>query len=307
MRLVFAGTPDFAATSLDALHAAGHEVVAVYTQPDRPAGRGRRLAPSPVAARATQLGLHVEKPERLDVPVQATLRELAPDVMVVVAYGLLLPPTVLEIPRFGCLNLHASLLPRWRGAAPIERAIEAGDAETGVCIMQMERGLDTGAVLARARWPIPPAATAGDAHAALATLGAKLLVDTLSALAAGSARARPQATAGTCYAHKLSKAEARLDWAQSAAVLARRVRAFNPAPVAWTLLGGDRIRIWRAVAEPQAVDARPGIIVAAGSDGVAVATGSGVLRVLELQRPGGRAQPAAEFTRTRNLLGRQFD
>ncbi|TAM10592.1 MAG: methionyl-tRNA formyltransferase [Nevskiaceae bacterium] len=307
MRLVFAGTPDFAVTCLDAVHAAGHDVVAVYTQPDRPAGRGRQLTPSPVAQRAQELGLRIEKPERLDTPAQATLHALAPDALVVVAYGLLLPQAVLDIPRLGCLNVHASLLPRWRGAAPIERAIEAGDAETGVCIMQMDKGLDTGAVLAHATWPIPAVATAGDARTALATLGARLLVDTLAALARGTVRPQPQAAAGACYAHKLSKDEARLDWTQPAATLVRRVRAFNPTPVAWTQLGDERLRIWTARPESLAVDAVPGTIVAADADGIAVATGRGALRVRELQRAGGRAQPAAEFTRNRSLLGRQFN
>lgn len=312
MKLVFAGTPNFAVPSLEALVAAGHEIVVVLTQPDRPAGRGRELQSSSVAKAASALRLPVAKPERLDSTVQAWLRGLAPDVIVVVAYGLLLPSALLDVPRLGCLNVHASLLPRWRGAAPIARAIEAGDIETGVCIMRIDSGLDTGPVLDCVTWPIPSDATAADAHDALASLGADLLIDTLSAYSAGRITPRPQAEIGVCYAHKLKKAEARINWTLSALELSRKIRAFNPAPVAWTELMPsegttvERIRVWQAQVTPEVTMAAPGTIIRAEKDGIIVATGHGVLRLTTLQRAGGRAHSAADLLAGWNLNGRHF-
>lgn len=301
LRIVFAGTPEFAVPALEACWTRGGEVVAVYTQPDRPAGRGRQPTASPVKQLALKHGLPVRQPENLkSAAEQDALRALAPDVMVVVAYGLILPKAVLAIPRLGCLNVHASLLPRWRGAAPIQRAIEAGDAETGVGLMQMEAGLDTGPVLLEKRIPIAVDDTAGTLHDRLSALGAEVLGDGLTLLRAGMRpAARPQPAAGVTYAHKLDKAEARLDWTQPAAVLARRVRAFHPWPVAEADLGGERIRIHAATVLPGAAGATPGVLVAAGRDGLDVATGDGVLRILRLQRPGGRPVDARDYLNAR--------
>src|SRR5688500_5833873 len=253
MRVVFAGTPEFAVPALRAA-ANATEVVAVYTQPDRPAGRGRVLTPSPVKLEALKRGIPVLQPETLKNKVSRdALRALQPDLMVGVAYGMILPQSILDIPVLGCWNVHASLLPRWRGAAPIQRAIEAGDAETGVCLMKMEKGLDTGPVLLSQRTPIGPAETGGQLHDRLATLGAQVLADGLGLLRAGVRPvAQPQPDAGVTYAHKLDKAEARLDWSQPAEVLARKVRAFNPWPMAEGLLAGERVRIHGAVALPLA-------------------------------------------------------
>ena len=305
MRLVFAGTPDFAVPALDAL-AGRHEVAAVYSQPDRPAGRGRQLQPPPVARRARERGLALRQPARLDEAEIAALRALAPDALVVVAYGLILPPAVLAIPRLGCLNIHASLLPRWRGAAPIQRAILAGDRETGITIMRMDAGLDTGPMLLREALPIGDDATAGEVHDALAPLGARLVLRALDGLAAGTLAQTPQPAEGVSYAKKISKDDARLDWSRPAAELARAVRAFNPAPVAWTELGEERVRIHRAVAEDAAAGAAPGTVVTADAGGLRVACGAGVLRITELQRPGGRALPAGELVRSWALAGQRF-
>ncbi|HEY0973275.1 MAG TPA: methionyl-tRNA formyltransferase [Solimonas sp.] len=308
MRLVFAGTPEFSVAALEALHAAGHEIVGVYTQPDRPAGRGRKLSPSPVAERAVELNLPIFKPEKLrgNDAALAELRALAPELMVVVAYGLILPQAVLDIPTRGCLNIHASLLPRWRGAAPIQRAIEAGDTETGITIMQMDAGLDTGPMLLTAPTPIGETTTAAALHDALATQGATLIVDALARLARNELPATPQPAAGATYAAKLSKEEARIDWSQSAAAIARRIRAFNPVPVAWSDLGGERLRLWQAAALAEAADAPAGQIVAAGSDGIDVATGDGRVRLLQLQWPGGKPLSAADAARGRVLTGSRF-
>ncbi|HEX7381998.1 MAG TPA: methionyl-tRNA formyltransferase [Nevskiaceae bacterium] len=305
MKLAFAGTSRFAVPTLDALHEAGHTIAAVLTQPDRPAGRGRHPSATPVALRAESLNLPLHKFARLDAEALAFLRALAPDAIVVAAYGLLLPAAALEIPRLGCINVHASLLPRWRGAAPVARAIEAGDRETGVSIMRMDAGLDTGPVLARATWPIPVDATAGEAEDTLARTGAALLTELLSK-ALPAARAQP--TEGSRYARKLTKTEARLDWSQAAAVLERRVRAFNPAPVAWTTLGAERIRVWRARAVPAPADdaQTPGSVLVAEREGITVATGDGALRLLELQRPGGRRLSAASLINGWPLAGRRF-
>ncbi len=303
MRIVFAGTPEFAVSSLRAA-ARHHEVVAVYTQPDRPAGRGRGLAPSPVKLEAVARGIPVYQPESLkDAAAQQQLRDLQPDLMVVVAYGLILPKAVLAIPTHGCWNVHASLLPRQRGAAPIQRAIQAGDAKTGVCLMQMEAGLDTGPVLLHQELPIAATDTGGQLHDKLAELGAQVLSDGLGLLRAGiKPIARPQPEQGVTYAHKLDKAEARLDWAQDADALARTVRAFNPWPIAEATLAGERVRIHGAVALEADHGQAPGTVLAAGRDGIDIACGQGALRLRVLQREGGKAITAADYLNARRDL-----
>ncbi|MBH1579802.1 methionyl-tRNA formyltransferase [Stenotrophomonas maltophilia] len=303
MRIVFAGTPEFAVSSLRAA-ARHHEVVAVYTQPDRPAGRGRGLAPSPVKLEAVARGIPVYQPESLkDAAAQQQLRDLQPNLMVVVAYGLILPKAVLAIPTHGCWNVHASLLPRWRGAAPIQRAIQAGDAKTGVCLMQMEAGLDTGPVLLHQELPIAATDTGGQLHDKLAELGAQVLSDGLGLLRAGiKPIARPQPEQGVTYAHKLDKAEARLDWAQDADALARTVRAFNPWPIAEATLAGERVRIHGAVALEADHGQAPGTVLAAGRDGIDIACGQGALRLRVLQREGGKAITAADYLNARRDL-----
>ncbi|WP_445394077.1 methionyl-tRNA formyltransferase [Stenotrophomonas maltophilia] len=303
MRIVFAGTPEFAVSSLRAA-ARHHEVVAVYTQPDRPSGRGRGLAPSPVKLEAVARGIPVYQPESLkDEAAQQQLRDLKPDLMVVVAYGLILPKAVLAIPTYGCWNVHASLLPRWRGAAPIQRAIQAGDETTGVCLMQMEAGLDTGPVLLHQALPIAATDTGGQLHDKLAELGAQVLSDGLGLLRAGiKPIARPQPEQGVTYAHKLDKAEAKLDWAQDAAVLARTVRAFNPWPVAEATLAGERVRIHGAVAQAMEHGQAPGSVLAAGREGIDIACGQGALRLRVLQREGGKAITAADYLNARRDL-----
>ena len=303
MRIVFAGTPAFAVPSLRAAHAQG-EVVAVYTQPDRPAGRGRGLTPSPVKLEAIQRGIPVLQPETLKrKETQEALRQLQPDLLVVVAYGLILPRAVLEIPRFGCWNVHASLLPRWRGAAPIQRAIEAGDSETGVCLMQMEAGLDTGPVLLAMTTPIGDEETGGQLHDRLAEMGAAVLADGL-ALRRADVKPAPwiQPEAGVTYAHKLDKAEARLDWNQPAAVLARKVRAFEPWPVAEALVAGERLRIHGAVALDLRHGSVPGAVLAAGRQGIDIACAEGALRLRVVQREGGKAITAADYLNARRDL-----
>jgi methionyl-tRNA formyltransferase len=306
LRLVFAGTPDFALPGLHACLAADAEVVAVYTQPDRPAGRGRKLTPSPVKQAALAADIPVEQPESLKpAEAQARLRDYAPDLMVVIAYGLILPRAVLAIPRLGCWNVHASLLPRWRGAAPIQRAILTGDAETGVCLMQMEAGLDTGPVLLRASTPIAADATGGSLHDRLAELGAEQLGGALRRLIAGeSLAATPQPETGVTYAHKLDKAEARLDFSRPADELARKVRAFNPWPVAEADVAGERLRIWKAEARDGEThgSARPGAVIAASRHGLDITCGTGVLRILTLQRAGGRPIGAADYLNARPEL-----
>ena len=300
MKIVFAGTPEFAVPALRA--AAGKaEVVAVYTQPDRPSGRGRVLTPSPVKRAAQDMGFPVLQPDTLRAAeVQEALRALKPDLMVVVAYGLLLPQAVLDIPVDGCWNVHASLLPRWRGAAPIQRAIEAGDTETGVCLMRMEKGLDTGPVLLEQRTPIGEQETGGELHDRLAALGAQVLADGLGLLRVGiQPVARPQPAEGVTYARKLDKAEARLDWREPAQVLANRVRAFNPWPMAEADVAGERLRLHAAVALPLAHDAAPGTLLAAGRQGIDIACGDGALRIRTLQRAGGKAITAADWLNAR--------
>ncbi|KGQ18033.1 Methionyl-tRNA formyltransferase [Lysobacter dokdonensis DS-58] len=301
MRIVFAGTPEFAVPSLVAA-AQRNEVVAVYTQPDRPAGRGRALTPSPVKREALKRGLPVLQPETLKTQISRdALRALQPDVLVVVAYGLLLPQSILDIPKFGCWNVHASLLPRWRGAAPIQRAIEAGDTRTGACLMQMEKGLDTGPVLLHQSLDIAPDETAGQLHDRLSTLGAQVLADGLGLLRAGMRPVpRPQPEDGATYARKLEKSEARLDWTQPADVLARKVRAFDPWPIAEGEIAGDVVRIHRAV--PVEGRATPGTVIAAGREGIDVACGEGALRIRVLQRAGGKAITAADYLNARREL-----
>ena len=308
MRVVFAGTPDFARLALQALLVAGHEVPLVLTQPDRPAGRGLKLTPSPVKQAALAANIPVAQPRslRLDgrYPDEATqaraqLLAAAPDVMVVAAYGLILPQWVLDLPARGCLNIHASLLPRWRGAAPIQRAIEAGDAETGVTIMQMDAGLDTGDMLLVRRVPIGSQTTAAELHGALAEAGAEAIVAALDALAGEGLARVPQPEVGVTYAAKLDKAEAALDFTLSADILARRVRAFNPVPGASARLPGldDPVKVWAAAALPGAPAAAPGTVLRAGPDGIDIATADGVLRLLEVQKAGGKRQPAEVFVR----------
>lgn len=306
-RLIFAGTPDFAVPSLQALLAAEGVLVAVYTQPDRPAGRGRQPRPSPVKIQAQAASVPIYQPSSLrDPATQAEIVALAPDLLVVAAYGLILPPAVLAIPRLGCVNVHASLLPRWRGAAPIQRALLAGDAETGICIMRMEAGLDTGPVYARATCPIPRGTTGGELHDQLAVLGAETLRATLPALLAAIAVPVPQDDARATYAPKLEKAEAVLDWTRPALELERQVLAFNPYPVAQTYLDGQTLRVWRARTEQESSAAPPGTVLREGPAGIVVATGVGVLCLTEVQLPGGRPLPVAAFLAARRLTGRQL-
>ena len=307
LRIVFAGTPEFAVPCLRAAAKFG-EVVAVYTQPDRPAGRGRALTPSPVKQEALRRGIEVFQPETLREKVSRdALRALKPDLMVVVAYGLILPQKVLDIPTHGCWNVHASLLPRWRGAAPIQRAIEAGDIETGVCLMRMEKGLDTGPVLLSQRIDIGAQETGGQLHDRLSDLGAQVLADGLGLLRAGIVPvAVPQPAEGVTYAHKLDKHEAKLDWTQPAVALANKVRAFNPWPVAEAELAGERVRIHGAVAleftQSSAHGQSPGRVIAAGRDGIDIACGEGALRIRSLQREGGKAITAADYLNARRDL-----
>jgi len=303
MRIVFAGTPEFAVPSLRAAHARA-EVAACYTQPDRPAGRGRGLTPSPVKLQAEAWSIPVLQPETLkSKEAQQALRELAPDVMVVVAYGLILPRAVLEIPRYGCWNVHASLLPRWRGAAPIQRAIEAGDNETGVCLMQMEAGLDTGPVMLTQHLAIGAEETGGQLHERLAELGASVLSDGLGLLRAGMRPIpHPQAVDGLIYAHKLEKHEARLDWSQPAQVLARKVRAYEPWPVAEAVVAGERLRIRGAIALDLGHASEPGTLLAATRQGLDIACGQGALRLRVIQRAGGNAITAADYLNARRDL-----
>ena len=298
MRLVFAGTPAFASTALEALIAAGHEVALVVTQPDRPAGRGMKPVASEVKRCATCQGVEVFQPETLKTAeVQARLRDTRAEAMVVAAYGLLLPRAVLEIFPLGCINIHASLLPRWRGAAPIQRAILAGDAETGISIMQMDAGLDTGPVYLMERIPIHPADTAATLHDRLAALGARTIVAALDGISSGALAPKPQPDAGATYAAKITRAEANLDWTRSARDLALTVRAFDPFPVAQSRLDGEIIRIWsaQALAEPKSSEA--GVVLGADAEGIVVSCGVGSLRILELQRAGGKRLPAADFLR----------
>jgi methionyl-tRNA formyltransferase len=310
MRVLFAGTPEFAALALRAVLAAGHEVPLVLTQPDRPAGRGLKPQASAVKQVALAHGLALAQPRslRLDgkypddaAQARSAMQQAAADVAVVAAYGLLLPPWVLALPRLGCLNIHASLLPRWRGAAPIQRALEAGDAESGITLMQMDAGLDTGPMLLRQALPIAAHDTASSLHDRLAQMGAQLVLEALQQAEAGrlQPQPQPQPEAGVSYAHKIDKAEALIDWRHDAAQIARRVRAFDPAPGASTLLGGATLKVWGAHALPAAPmgtqAAAPGTVLAADASGVQVQTGAGVLVLTELQRAGGKRLAVAPF------------
>lgn len=306
LRIVFAGTPDFAAESLKAVLASRHQVVGVYTQPDRPAGRGRKLTPGPVKRLALEYGLPVETPLSLkDEGAQRRLAEFEADVMIVVAYGLLLPQAVLDIPRLGCLNVHASLLPRWRGAAPIQRAIEASDSESGITLMQMDAGLDTGDMLLIKRTPIDDTTTGGTLHDRLAELGGQTLIEGVDALAGPGLTATPQPQDGVTYASKLSKPEAELDFRQPAATLSRRIRAFNPWPVAWTRLDGEPLRLWFATPETELdrpeleeQNVEPGTLLEPAADALRIACGENgreVLRVTQLQMPGGKPLAARDL------------
>ncbi|KQP12533.1 methionyl-tRNA formyltransferase [Pseudorhodoferax sp. Leaf267] len=301
MRIVFAGTPDFARVALAALHAAGFEIPLVLTQPDRPAGRGMKLQASPVKQCALAHGWPVAQPRSLRLDGKypddaATAREALlaarPDAMVVAAYGLILPQWVLDLPRLGCLNIHASLLPRWRGAAPIHRAIEAGDAQTGVTIMQMDAGLDTGDMLLAESLAIGENSTA-QLHDRLAEMGGRLIVDALRQAEAGTLRAQPQPADGVTYAHKIEKAEAPIDWSQPAAAIARRLRAFDPFPGATAVLDGETLKCWAGQAQAGVPQAAPGTVLAAGTGGIVVAAGDGVVTLTELQRAGGKRMTAA--------------
>lgn len=314
LKVAFAGTPEFAAVALDVLIASEHDVVVVLTQPDRPAGRGRKLAPSAVKQRALDAGIAVQQPPSLrDEAAQAELAAVGADVLVVAAYGLILPQAVLDMPAMGCLNIHGSLLPRWRGAAPIHRAILAGDAQTGVCIMQMNAGLDTGDVLLERQLAIGEDETAAQLHDRLAALGAEALMDTLSAHCRGELQAVVQPEQGVSYAEKLSKAEARLDFSAQTSELHRQIRAFNPWPVAEASLRGERVRIWssrQVPVEDISVSAlaqiAPGTVVDVLADAVRVRTGDGLIDLLQLQWPGKKMQDAAVFSQGRELQGEAF-
>ena len=304
LRLVFAGTPEFSVPCFEACRASGAQVVAAYTQPDRPAGRGRKLTPSPVKQAALAAGIPVEQPPSLkSVDVQLALAAYRPDLLVVVAYGLILPRKVLGIPRLGCWNVHASLLPRWRGAAPIQRAIFAGDEETGVDLMQMEAGLDTGPVMLQQRTPIRRDDTGGSLHDRLAALGAELLTEGLHRTLEGEALpATPQPEVGATYAHKLDKAEASLDFSRTAIELERQVRAFDPWPMAEGAIAGEMLRVRAAHAIVREHHAEPGQVLAASRDGIEIACGQGVLRITAVQRAGGRQISAADYVNARPQL-----
>ncbi|MEB6607913.1 MULTISPECIES: methionyl-tRNA formyltransferase [Aeromonas] len=300
LKLIFAGTPDFAARHLAALLSSGHEVVAVYTQPDKPAGRGQKLTASPVKELALAHSLPVYQPASLrNEAAQAELAALGADLMVVVAYGLILPKAVLDTPRLGCINVHGSLLPRWRGAAPIQRSIWAGDAETGVTIMQMDVGLDTGAMIRKVSCPIAADETSASLYDKLAGLGPQALVDTLDAMAAGDTVAEPQDDALANYAEKLSKEEARIDWSMDAVAIERCIRAFNPWPISWFEVAGQTVKVWQAEVVPQAHGQAAGTLLKADKQGIEVATGQGVLRLLTLQPPGKKAMPVSDLLNSR--------
>ena len=305
LKILFAGTPDFAVATLQALIDSRHRVVAVYTQPDRPAGRGRKLRPSPVKALALEQQLPVEQPLNFKEPSdRERLAAYGADLMVVVAYGLLLPKAVLDTPPLGCINVHASLLPRWRGAAPIHRALLAGDERTGVTIMQMDVGLDTGDMLATCETPIGPRDTTATLHDRLAADGAQLLVEVVERFAAGERSGEAQNDDLATYAHKLSKEEGRIDWSRPAAELDRQVRAFNPFPVAYTTWGDGNLRVWAA--QPVAGRGEPGRVIACGKEGIDVACGEGALRLTTIQPPGKKAMSAADFLNAHHLDGERF-
>lgn len=307
-KIVFAGTPEFSVHALQALLDSEHEVVAVYTQPDRRAGRGRQPQPSPVKQAAVAAGVPVCQPLTLrDEQALAELQSWQADLMVVVAYGLLLPKAALEAPRLGCVNVHASLLPRWRGAAPIQRAIEADDRLTGVCIMQMDEGLDTGAVWHRVEQTIDASTTGEILHDQLAVMGAQALLDAMPQILSGTASPEPQSDDGACYARKLQKQDAWLDWTRSARMLSCQVRAFNPVPVAQGKVDGETLRVWSAVAVEGTGSAAPGTVLAESAAGIDVQTGEGVLRILKLQPAGKKAMDVAAYINGRSLLGKSFE
>jgi methionyl-tRNA formyltransferase len=304
LRVVFAGTPAFAVPALDALGAAGHDILAVYTQPDRPAGRGRKLAASAVKERALARGLAVEQPQSMKSDeVVLRLRTLAPDVMIVVAYGLMLPQAVLDIPRLGCFNIHASLLPRWRGAAPIQHAILAGDRSTGITIMRMTAGLDAGPIVAQQELAISEAMSARELHDALAAMGAPLVVESLQAIAAGRAVMREQNAREATHAPRISRADARIRWSEPAQLIARRVRAYDPWPVAETVWRNEQLRIWRAVERAGRAGSAPGEVLSADAGGIEIACGEGSLALLTLQMPGRKPVAAADFLHAHSMIG----
>ncbi len=300
LRIIFAGTPDFAADHLRALLGSEHEVIAVYTQPDRPAGRGKKLTPSPVKVLAEENGINVYQPASLKAQeAQETLNELNADVMVVVAYGLLLPQAVLDMPRSGCINVHGSILPKWRGAAPIQRSLWAGDEETGVTIMQMDVGLDTGDMLHIARLPIEPEDTSATLYDKLAKLGPEALVNVLNDLESYTAKAEKQDDNLACYAKKLSKEEALIDWQDSAEQIERNIRAFNPWPVAWMQIGKDNVKVWSAHVSDNTSTQQPGTVVSASKHGIVIATATKDLIITQLQIPGKKALPAGDVVNAR--------
>lgn len=302
-RIIFAGTPAFAATILQVLLAAGQQIVAVYTQSDKPAGRGQKLSASPVKQQALAYQIPVYQPTILGDPrVQTELQSFQADLMIVVAYGLILPAPVLTIPRLGCINVHASLLPRWRGAAPIQRALLAGDTETGITIMQMDQGLDTGAILHRQICPIRANDTAATLHDRLMELGAQALLTTLTGLAEGKVMMQQQDNALATYAHKMSKEEAAIDWRKPAVIIEREIRAFNPWPIAFTKVEGQILRIWQAELVPGALSGEPGEIVDVSPAGVTVVTGHGLLRLITVQFPGGRVLSVKDILNAKPLL-----
>ena len=306
MKIIFAGTPPFAAAALAALHAVGHQIVLVLTQPDRTAGRGLKLKSSAVAECAAKLGLEIEKPLSLKGDdIQTVLRALAPDVMVVAAYGLLLPRAVLDIPKYGCVNIHGSLLPRWRGAAPVQRAIEAGDIESGIAIMQMDAGLDTGPVLLARPCPIASEETSGTLFEKLTAIASDAIVDALQRLP--TLHAQPQQDEGVTYARKIDKSEARVDWTMSAAALERRIRAFDPSPGCETTLGADRLKIWRAQCIVTQTGLAPGTILEVTPDRLTVQCGEGAVNLVTVQKSGGKRMNIAEFLRGSTIQpGRRF-
>lgn len=296
MRIIFAGTPDFSVPALQALVHAGHDIAAVFTQPDRHAGRGRKVRYSAVKQTALDLGLRIEQPATLrNDSALTTLHALAPDVMVVVAYGLILPAEVLAIPRYGCINIHASLLPRWRGAAPIQRAIEHGDAQSGITIMQMDAGLDTGRILARYPVAIGSRETGQSLHDRLASLGGQAIVEVLADIGYFRRHAAPQDDAQSTYAAKLSRDESFIDWSGSNIEIERKVRAFNPWPLAKTWLGGTQLNLYEAQAGTETIEAGTGTVTRADASGIVVQCGTGQLCITRLQRPGGKPLPAGDF------------
>ena len=309
LKIAFAGTPQFAVPALRALLASAHRVVGVLTQPDRPAGRGRELRASPIKLLALEHSVQLAQPASLRTPDgRAALERWAPELLIVVAYGLILPPAVLSLPRLGCLNIHGSLLPRWRGAAPIQRALLAGDAETGVTIMQLDAGLDTGPILLARRRAIGAHETSGDLHDALAELGASALLEAIDGLVNGTVIPRQQPEEGISYAPKLEKSEARLDWNSSATNLERQIRAFNPWPIAETRFAGETLRVLSAaMMDAQARHGAPGTVLALAADGLHVACGEGVLALREVQRAGKRPVSARDFANAVRISGMRFE